>query len=164
MRRATVVTDNIAEGADPATHLGFLRPQAPFTVVERDGRLYMSPESHRRYDRLTTALTSIDPGAAAGLYRLVRPLVSTAYRELGYPDGGFDRTLERALQRILATPVIQGDAELVPGEVGYAFADPRLEALAPAQKTLLRTGPDNARRIQAHLEAFRTALGDGSAP
>jgi hypothetical protein len=41
----------------------------------------------------------------------------------------------------------------------YAFASPALEQLSPAQKLLIRTGPANARRIQARLRAIALALG-----
>ncbi|MNG38043.1 hypothetical protein D3C84_1255880 [compost metagenome] len=40
----------------------------------------------------------------------------------------------------------------------YHYADERLEALLPAQKQLLRMGPDNARRIQDQLQRLGTAL------
>jgi hypothetical protein len=39
------------------------------------------------------------------------------------------------------------------------FSDPKLEALSPAQKLLLRSGPANARRVQAQLAAIAAALG-----
>ena len=36
----------------------------------------------------------------------------------------------------------------------YAYADPRLEDLSPAQKQLLRTGPRNTRLMQARTIAL----------
>ena len=43
--------------------------------------------------------------------------------------------------------------------VTYKMLDPRLERLSPAQKHLLRMGPDNVKAIQAKLEAMAQALG-----
>jgi hypothetical protein len=40
----------------------------------------------------------------------------------------------------------------------YAFADIRLESLAPAQKQLLRMGPSNARAVQDTLRSVGFAL------
>ena len=40
----------------------------------------------------------------------------------------------------------------------YHYADPRLEALQPAQKQLLRMGPENAERVQDQLRRLATAL------
>ena len=46
-----------------------------------------------------------------------------------------------------------------PHGIGYAFADPALEDLAPAQKQLLRMGSRNVRTIQASLRAIASAIG-----
>ena len=40
----------------------------------------------------------------------------------------------------------------------YAFADPHLEGLRPAQKLLLRTGPRNQRALKRALRDFVLAL------
>src|SRR5438094_562357 len=63
------------------------------------------------------------------------------------------------IQRFVA--VVEGDVELTPKVSTYAFADPALEGLSPAQKHLLRMGPKNERAIQAELRALATALGMG---
>ena len=58
------------------------------------------------------------------MYRLFEPLLQEAYRELGYPEGDFNRTLARAADEILAAPVVEGNIELVEKGVGFAFSDP----------------------------------------
>ena len=47
---------------------------------------------------------------------------------------------------------------LTPKVVSFAFADPALEKLSPAQKHLLRMGPRNVRAIQHQLRAMAEAL------
>ena len=53
----------------------------------------------------------------------------------------------------------EGEPELLAGIRSYHFADPALEELSPAQKTLLRMGPGNARLVQAKLRELAPALG-----
>ena len=57
------------------------------------------------------------------------------------------------------TPIPDGPVAVTARGGVYGFADPRLEALSPAQKLLLRSGPDNARRVQTQLSAIAAALG-----
>ena len=41
----------------------------------------------------------------------------------------------------------------------WAFSDPAVERLSPAQKHLVRMGPDNAALVQAKLRELADALG-----
>ncbi|HEX9420126.1 MAG TPA: DUF3014 domain-containing protein, partial [Methylomirabilota bacterium] len=152
--RFIAVVDNVAEGVSPRPHLLFLAPEASFQIVTRDGRQYIDPRSYGRYDAAADVITSLDPRAAVGLYRQLQPLCEEAYRELGHPPGRFDDVLAKAIQTLLATPVVDGEIELRPKVVTYAFADPRLEALSPAQKHFLRMGPRNVRLIQGELRTL----------
>ncbi len=157
--RFIAVVDNVAEGVSPRPHLLFLAPEASFQTVTRNGRLYVDPRSYGRYDGVADVLASLDPRAAVGLYRQLQPLCEEAYRELGHPPGRFDDVLAKAIQTLLATPVVEGEIELTPKVVTYAFANPRLEALSPAQKHFLRMGPRNVRLIQGELRTLAGALG-----
>ena len=40
----------------------------------------------------------------------------------------------------------------------YAFADPKIEQLAPAQKQLIRMGPENLSRVRARLLEIKQAI------
>ena len=61
---------------------------------------------------------------------------------------------------LLKTPVVADPIGVRPeGGTGYAFTDPALEALTPAQKQLLRTGSANVQKTQASLRAIALALG-----
>jgi len=159
IQRFVAVVDNVAEGVSPRPHLLFLAPEASFQTVTRNGRLYVDPRSYGRYDGVADVLASLDPRAAVGLYRQLQPLCEEAYRELGHPPGRFDDVLAKAIQTLLATPVVDGEIELRPKVVTYAFVDPRLEALSPAQRHFLRMGPRNVRLIQGELRTLAAALG-----
>ena len=104
-------------------------------------------------------MASVDPAAAAQLYATLKPRTQEAYRDLGFPNGSFDRTLERAIVALLHTPVVDAAARVRPKGIGYAFYDERLESLSGPQKHLLRMGPRNVRVIKKSLRAIAVALG-----
>jgi hypothetical protein len=160
LRGFVAATNNIASNRSPASHVQRLAPAAPFAVTERDGATFIDPRSYERYDRLADAVASVDAAGAARLYTTVKPRLNEAQQELG-TGAEFDAAFERAIVLLLQTPVPDGPVRLVPTMEGitYAFADPRLEGLAPAQKQLLRMGPRNARRVQAKLGEIARALG-----
>ncbi|MCB1036706.1 MAG: DUF3014 domain-containing protein [Acidobacteria bacterium] len=158
-RRFVAAVDNVAEGLSPKKHLPSFAPEGKFQVVERDGRFYAADESYARYDALASFVGALDAEATAQLYRSLEPLFDEAYRELGYPDRDFRSTLGRAIQHLLAVRIPAGEEPVVQGVLSYEYADPRLEGLSPAQRQLLRMGPDNARRVQAKLRQIASALG-----
>jgi hypothetical protein len=159
IRSFTVGIENIAGGATPAAQFRVLRPPAAFETTGSGSGLRASPRTYQRYDDLADAMASIDAAGAARLYGTLKPRIEEAYRDLGYPDTAFDQTLERAIVSLLKTPVPDGSARLEPKGIGYAYVEPSLEGLTPAQKQLLRTGPRNVPIIQASLRKIAIALG-----
>jgi len=159
VRNVTRVVQAIAEDRGVAGFLGVVRPAGPFSVRTSGRKLVIDPRSYQRYDPIATAVTGLDAQACASLYSTFRPRLGEAYAELGFPNTPFDATLEDALVTLVSTPVPDGPIEVVPNAGTYAFADPRLEALAPAQKQLLRMGPENARAVKAKLREIALALG-----
>lgn len=158
VRRVVVAVDNIAEGVSPRNHLAFLAPQSGFTVIESPNGPVQSPESMARYDLPAEVFASIDTGAVARLYGRLKPLFIEAWRDLGHPDGQFDRRLLAAIDRLLATPTPAEAPLLVAKVSSYEYADPNLESLSAAQKHLLRMGPSNAEKVKAGLRELRSAL------
>jgi hypothetical protein len=158
VRRFTAAVDNVARGESPRSHLGFLDPAEEFTVVERGGATYPDPASYERYDQLADVVDSIDADGAARLYRQLEPLLQEGYADLGYPNRDFDDALGRAIRHLLATPLSAGEPRLEPGVESFAYRDQRLESLSPAQKHLLRTGPDNAAVILDKLRQIAERL------
>ena len=165
LNRWAVVTDNLAEGVSPRRALEPLAPAQPFTVAQRGQATVIAPESYRRYDRLGDAVASVDPAAFAAAYRALHPVLEAAWRTLGDPHGSLDAVAARALARLAAAPVVEGDVEVTPaGPVLYLFADPALEARDGVDKHLLRMGPRNARIVRAKAAALQAALGLTPAP
>ncbi len=154
-----VVVDNIAEGAPPSSHLELLAPEEGFKVRQTAGKTTIDPASYRRYNGMVDVIESIDTAGAGELYRAVHPLLQQAYENLGYPGQSFDVALGRAIQRLLAVPVIEGPIEVDAGISAYKFHDPNLEELSPVAKQFLRMGPDNLKRLQTKARELARACG-----
>lgn len=158
VRRFVVTVDNVAEGISPNKHLPMLAPEEGFEASNRHGDFVVDPKSYRRYDTVAEVVASLDTKGAAQAYRELKPLLQDAYRELGYPDRNFDWTLARAIDRLLQTPVPEGDVALRPAVKSYKYAAPDLEALISVQKQFLRLGPENEKKVQQKLRELREEL------
>ncbi|MEE4361434.1 MAG: DUF3014 domain-containing protein [Pseudomonadales bacterium] len=158
IRRFTAVVENLAQGTLPREPVAFLTPAEKFAVLRRDDRLYLDPASFDRYDRASGIVAALDPSQAVALLRLTEPLMEEAYAELGLRDVDVEDRLARAIDVLLSTPDPQGMVELKQPSVMYEFADPRLEALQPVQKLLIRVGPENRARIKGKLREIRALL------
>ena len=154
----TVVTLNIAEGRTPAQLLRPIAPRGAFrTMSSREG-LFVDPRSYERYNPHGDAIAALDAAGTASLYLTLKPRITDAYRELGYPDGDFDRVLERAIGVLLQTPTLDEQVTLSRKSVTYAYNDPGLQSLSPAQKQLLRLGPRNTQAVRGKLEEIAALL------
>jgi hypothetical protein len=159
IRRITAALDNIAEGKSPRKQLKFLDPKKPFTIIKKQERIFLNPQSYRRYDLVADAFSSLNAGGVVRLFLELKPLFQEAYKELGYPNQDFQNTLIRAIRELLDTPIVEGDIELEEGVASYYMADEDLEELSDAQQHLLRMGPQNIRKIQKKLREIAVALG-----
>jgi hypothetical protein len=151
--------DRLARGESPARDLAVLRPEQPFTTAGRDGALRVDPTGYARYTPLVQAVTTIDTARLAAAFTTLRPRLAEAYAAQGHPEGGFDDALARALGTIVSTPDVPADAALVPGVGGYQYDDPAWQRLPPAQRHLLRMGPDHVRAVRDATSRFAAALG-----
>jgi hypothetical protein len=165
VRTLTAVVDNVANGETPRPHLSFLAPKQRFKAARRPPRqIVPDPAGFAGYDTFADTLTSVDAGAAAAAYRTLAPLCEAAYVDLGHPGGGFPKALERAIQALVAVPVLRDDVALVPHAIGFRYEDRVLEGLTPAQKQFLRIGPRNVRIVQGKLRELQAALGPERPP
>jgi hypothetical protein len=159
IRNFTVVVTNIANGRTPASHLEAVPVEGPFRTMKKGDEIVIDPASYRRYDGHADAVAAIDAEGAARLYATLKPRIEEANQELGVPEGGFDRTMERAIVELLEVPVIEGDIRLLGDSVSYTYADPKLESLSAAQRQLLRMGPRNVQIVQAKLREIAGYVG-----
>ena len=148
----------LPRGRAPAVQLAFLAPEEKFSVIEKNGTTYLDPRSYRRYDALINVFMAIPDETLIFWYRKLRPTLETAFRELGYPEITFSQRLKQAIEQLEQVPVTREDVPLEKKILSYAFSDINLEDLNPAQKHLLRLGPQNVARIQKKLRGLASGL------
>jgi hypothetical protein len=159
VRKLVVAVANVAEGTSPRRQIAHVRPEESFMALSTSERIALDPETYHRYDAPAELFASLDSEVVAGIYRLLLPLLEEAHSELGLSDRrGFGDTLSRATGVLLEAPVVEGPIVLRAVSVSYAFEDAKLESLSPAQKHLVRMGPENTRRIQKKLRELARAL------
>lgn len=158
IRRFVEAVVDISRGSSPLPAMEVLIPPEPFSVDEVGDRLVVDPRSQERFDLLAQVVASIDPQAAARVYRQLLPLFREAYQEMGMADGSFEEVLDRAIDNLLAVRVPEGPLEVQAAIGRYVYVDRSLEDLTPAAKHLLRMGPENARLVQEKLAEIRGAL------
>lgn len=159
VRRFVGAVVNVAAGMSPESELNALEPEGTFSVRDAGDATVVDTASYRRYDPVVETFASLDTRGSAQLYQRLRPLFQEAYRDLGFSEGHFDGAMARAVETLLAVPVPDGPVELAPtGGTAWEYRDPELEELSPAQKHLLRMGPENVRRVQAKLRELAEAM------
>lgn len=160
IRKFVVIANDFSQGIRIFKHISFLRLDEPFSVEQGENGLQIAPKSYRRYDSLAQAINAIDARALMMVYQRFRPLMVQVFNEFGYPkDITLESIVNKAASEIIASPVIDGQIFVVRPSLFYKFADPKLEALNPVQKQMLRMGSENARIIQNKCREIMVELG-----
>lgn len=163
IQRAVGFIDGLAKGAllrklTPLDSSIDLLPKSTFKASKGDSGLQLDQANFARYTAFTEFLVSIKPAHLADLFHWLRPLLESAYGELGLPAEQFGNRVITGLELMLRTPDIDSAIPLRRESVYYQFADPALEALPDSQKLLLRMGPENRAIIKQWLSALKQAL------
>jgi hypothetical protein len=158
LERSAASIDSVRRGLVPAKLLNLPKPAGNFSTRRVGSSLIMDPASYDRYDPIVEGLLSLPPETVAAAFHEFRPLLEQAFSALGYAPDEVDNALIQALDRIIATPVIEEDIRVIPAEAVFAYEDPTLEGMGELEKQLLRTGPDNLREIQRYAKTLRGAL------
>ncbi len=159
IRKFVGAVDNIANGLSPRSQIDFFTLEENFKIIEKDGLYYVDHEGYDRYNLVGDVFSSLDSEGWVQLYGQSALLIQEAYKDLGYPEEDFDKTLTVAIVELLKVPVVEGKILLEAKVVSYTMANPELENLSEAQKHLIRMGPENVRKIQAKLREIGLALG-----
>ena len=159
IRKFVAVLDNAAAGRFSLTLLGDLSINGIFVAREIEKDVFeIDFRSYQRFNFVTDVFYSIDAARALELYRLAKPLINAAYKELGYLEGDFDKIFFLALESILKTPDFPERVLLKRPVVMYEYIDPEYEALNAFQKQILRTGPRNSKLIKKKAREIEFAL------
>ena len=159
IKQMAVTIDRLSQGASPARDLKVLTPAEDFAIARRGRARIIDPASYRRYDGLAETVATLDAASVARVYQTIKPRLSEAYRALGRSENDLDTAVTIALDKLASTPSTSDPIEVREGKgATWAFADPALEALDPAQKHLVRMGPVNQARVQEKLKEVKAAL------
>jgi len=149
IRKYVLIVNDFSQGLRLEKHMRFLKPDQPFAADIGKTRLFIATKSYQRYDKLAVAIDALDTDATLAIYKKFRPLVLQVFSEFSYPEQyGLEDIFTKAAAEILAAPVIEGRIALTHPTVNYKFADPKLEALSPVHKQMIRMGPANTVIIQ----------------
>ncbi len=158
IRRLASYLDGLSRGVI----LGKIIPLSPaegeFATHRLDGKILMNAGNYERYNNTISVLISMDMKLMAQMFHFARPLLEKAFSELGYQPRQMDGIILSALDQVSSTPIILNPIELTRDSVIYKFADPDLESLSPLQKQLIRSGPENTKRLQKQVKILRNAL------
>ncbi len=103
---------------------------------------------------------SVDATAVARAYATIKPRLEETYRKMGHPDANFDDVVALALGNLIDTPIPEQPPAITQTAQGlnFVFVDRQLESLRPAQKQLLRMGPEHQRTVQDKLREVDQAI------
>ncbi|GAB5382149.1 MAG: hypothetical protein Alis3KO_36620 [Aliiglaciecola sp.] len=158
LRRFVVFTENTARQASAPNFQIVQTPDQDFRVYQQSGNEYIDAASFKRYTPYVDMLDSMDNEAMLSLYETYSPALQDIYAEIGDPDDNFKYVMIDAINHVLDTPEVPVPIEVYTESVMYKFKDERLENLTAPQKQLLRTGPENMRRIKAKLRELKESL------
>lgn len=157
IRKWVALIDQLADGKLPTKNLPLLFPMPAFDTIRVDDADRMNPTNFTRANFLIETVTAIDQQKLADYYRAWRPILETAYKELG-GDSTFHSRLLLALQNVIEAPPPPADARLERPKIFYVYADPVLEKNTGVTKLLWRLGPDNQRKLQDFLGGLMPLL------
>lgn len=159
LQRFVVSVNNLAND-EMATQQPLKAPEQDFRVYSQAGKQWIDAASYKRYTPYVQMIESMENEALLDLYQQYKPQIQQKFAEIGNPDQPFDGVAISAINQLLDTPEVPVPVEVYSDSVAYKYADSQLENLSEPQKQLLRTGPDNMRRIKAKLREIKAMLED----
>lgn len=158
IQRFVVSVTNLANDEMAPNHQLLTPPEQSFRVYSQAGKQWIDAASYKRYTPYVDMLESFNNDALLNIYGIYKGDIQAKYAEIGNPDQDFNSVLLEAIDQLLDTPEVPVPVEVYTDSVAYKYADDRLENLSEPQKQLLRTGPDNMRRIKAKLRELKVLV------
>lgn len=133
-------------------------PNETFQTYQQADRIWIDKASFSRYTPYVEALETLETEELLSVYDTYKDSIVEKFAEISRPGANFDKTLLTAINELLDTPQVPMPIEVFSDSVMYKFKDQRLESLSDPQKQLLRTGPENMRRIKEILRDLKSEL------
>lgn len=160
LQKFVINVNSIATKTLSPNHNLVTTPSTEFRVYQQADSQWIDAASFKRYNSYVDALESMDTSELIQLMDTYKPILEQKFAEISPPNTSFDKTLMNAIDELLDTPVVPLPIEVYSDSVMYKFKDEKLESLSAPQKQLLRTGPENTRRIQDVLRKLKNAMQD----
>lgn len=152
IRRVVVFVDNFQQGTLAYAHSPLTLPSDKFFAIKTSNERWIWDEaSAKRFSLYLDLLRSLDSDALVNFYFEIKPLIDSAYNELGYPDRDFTDVLQTTITQILDLDFPEQPIELERPSVMYKFKDESLENLDDTNKLFLRLGKENILVIKSML-------------
>lgn len=161
LQRFAVYVKNLANQQIANNHQLLKAPKQPFATYKQGGKEWIDAASFKRFNKYATALETMPTDPLLKLFKAYKPAVSEYFAEIALPEEDFDRQLLTAIDHLLDTPEAPMPIEVYTDSVMFKYRNPALEKLSAPQKQLLRTGPQNMRKIKTKLREIQAEL-DGS--
>jgi hypothetical protein len=158
LQRFVIMTTSLANEEVSANNQVLKAPDKPFRTFKQAEKEWIDPASFKRFTPYVDVLESIETQSLLVLYAEYKPAIQSIFAEISDPNDDFDDMLVTAIDLLLDTPEVPVPMEVYTDSVMYKFSDSQLESLTAPQKQLLRTGPENMRRIKAKLRELKSAL------
>lgn len=166
--RFVATVDNLGRSSAPANVWPVNPAKGRFETADTAQGEVVQADNALRYVPYVLLLEQVDLRKAVQVYAQHYPALQHEYEELGFPQGYFNDRFIDVLDQLLATPegapplhvhrpAINGVQPTRPW-VLYEFDDPALQSLSAGQRTLLRMGPVNERRVKVRLAELRRLL------
>lgn len=158
LERFVIMTNTLADESIATNNRVLVQPDKPFRTYRQANKEWIDPASYKRYAPYVEVFESLETESLLQLYQEYKPAIEKIFSEIGSPSDNFDDKLKEAIDVLLDTPEVPFPVEVYTDSVMYKFADSQLERLTAPQKQLLRTGPENMRRIKAKLRELKESL------
>lgn len=158
LQKFVVTITNLAGNEMAPNHRLLNPPEQTFRVYQQANRYWVDPASYKRYTPYVNAMESMDNERLITLFERYEEDMKSMHDEISPSYQTFDTVFLNAIDTLLDTPEVPVPVEVFTDSVVYKFKDEKLERLSAPQKQLLRTGPDNMRRIKAKLREIKRLL------
>ncbi|MFT4732295.1 MAG: hypothetical protein ACI89W_001319 [Gammaproteobacteria bacterium] len=158
LQKFVINVNSIANHEMSPNHSLVAAPEEEFRVYQQADSEWIDTASFKRYNSYVDALESMSTDDLIKLMNTYRGILESKFAEIAPPNSSFNNTLLQAINELLDTPIVPLPIEVYSDSVMFKFKDQQLEALSGPQKQLIRTGPENTRRIKDILRDIQDAL------
>jgi hypothetical protein len=158
LQKFVINVNSIANQEMSPNHSLVAAPEEEFRVYQQADSEWIDAASFKRYNSYVDALESMSTDDLIKLMNTYRGILESKFAEIAPPSSSFNSTLLKAINELLDTPIVPLPIEVYSDSVMFKFKDEQLEALSGPQKQLIRTGPENTRRIKDILRDIQDAL------